>query len=176
MVDALLELWREGNLAPTVAEVASCSGVSHRSVFRYFEDLDELGRAAADRQQQLVAHLYELSDLGRGPLADRIRTLVESRVALFEEVAPTARVARLRAPFVAAIAARLTESRTYLRAQIGQQFAAELAAMAPHQADRAWAGADVLLSFESFELLRHAGRSPGEVGEALEHGLTALLG
>ena len=54
VVQAVLELVREGELAPGVEAVAARAGLSARSVFRYFDDLDDLCRAAIARQLALV--------------------------------------------------------------------------------------------------------------------------
>ena len=177
VVDALLELHREGNLAPTVAEVAAQSGVSHRSVFRYFEDIDELGRAAVERQQALVAHLLVVPDLGIGSFASRVDAIVAQRLSLYEEVKPTARVARLRAPFQPVIAATVAESRRLLREQLRAQFEPELSAMGPDVAEAALAAADVLVSFEGAELLREGRQLSVEATAAVfRHGLVSLFG
>ena len=44
VVDAMLELYVEGNLDPSSDEIAERAGLSPRSLFRYFEDLDDLGQ------------------------------------------------------------------------------------------------------------------------------------
>ena len=49
VLDAALELFREGHLEPTALQVAERSGLSPRSVFRYFEDTEALLRAAIAR-------------------------------------------------------------------------------------------------------------------------------
>lgn len=154
VVDALLELFREGELNPSVAAVAERSGVSLRSVFRYFDDLDEMGRIAIGRHLDSVGHLFDLPDIGQGPRADRIDALVEQRVALYERVAPVMRAALIRAPFQSVISSALRKRREFLRDQVQQQFAPELAMLEASAADAVLAGADVLTSFESMELLR----------------------
>ncbi|HWC33423.1 MAG TPA: TetR/AcrR family transcriptional regulator [Mycobacteriales bacterium] len=154
VVDALLELFREGELNPSVASVAERSGVSLRSVFRYFDDLDEMGRIAIGRHLDTVGHLFELSNAGQGPRADRIDALVSQRVTLYERVAPVMRAALIRAPFQPVIAAALHQRREYLREQVEQQFAPELATLPAAERSTVVAGADVLTSFESMELLR----------------------
>lgn len=174
VVDALLELYREGEMAPTMARVADRSGVSHRSVFRYFEDLDELSRVAIERQQDSLAHLVDVPAIGEGPLAERIERLIESRLALYEQAAPVARVARMRAPTIAVIAEDLKRSRERLRRQIRAHFRPELTAA--DQADAVYAAAAVLCSLESIEMLRHdRGLSVEASAGALRAGLTALF-
>ncbi|MBV8463124.1 MAG: helix-turn-helix transcriptional regulator, partial [Acidimicrobiales bacterium] len=51
VVDALLDLYREGNLRPSTDEIAERAGLSPRSLFRYFEDVDDLAGAAVNRAQ-----------------------------------------------------------------------------------------------------------------------------
>ncbi len=154
VVDALLELFREGELSPSVATVAERSGVSLRSVFRYFDDLDEMGRIAIGRHLERVGHLFELPNMGEGPRADRIDALVDQRVALYEQVAPVMRAALIRAPFQPVISTALRHRREFLRAMVEQQFAPELATLDADTAAAVMAAADVLTSFEALEVLR----------------------
>ena len=62
VVDAMLDLYGAGILEPSADEIAAQSGVSRRSVFRYFEDLDDLCRAAIARQKDRVSHLFLIDD------------------------------------------------------------------------------------------------------------------
>src|SRR4051794_40962540 len=91
VVDALLTLFREGDLNPSVATVAERSGVSLRSVFRYFDDLDEMGRIAIARHTDTVRHLFPLPKIGRGSRAERINRMADHRVTLYDAVAPIVR-------------------------------------------------------------------------------------
>src|SRR6185437_733480 len=52
VVDALLDLYGESNLRPSTAEIADRAGLSHRSLFRYFDDFDDLCREAICRAEQ----------------------------------------------------------------------------------------------------------------------------
>lgn len=176
VVDALLDLYAEGNLRPGAQEVAERSGVSRRSVFRYFDDLDDLDRTAIERQQQRVRHLLDIATLGEGPLPGRVSRLADQRVALFTEVRPAARVSRLRAPFHRVIAEELEQGRRFLSRQVERQFGAELAAMEPAAAKETLAAADALCSFEAFEFLTSRGLSPAEIAAAIRRGLASLLG
>ncbi len=153
VVDALLELYREGEMAPSVARVAERSGVSHRSVFRYFVDLDELLHVAVERQSEAIAPLVEIPDPGVGSFRDRIERFVDCRMALYEVVAPVARVARMRAPLQPILAENLRRSRRQLREQLSTQFEPELDGHP--DPDAVFAAAAVLCSIEGIEVLRH---------------------
>ena len=125
VVDALLELYGEGHMRPSLDLVAQRSGVSHRSVFRYFEDLDELDRVAIERFHERCAHLFEIPALGEGSLSARIERLVDQRLILHDATARVARVARMRAPTHPVLAENLVTNRDVLRRQMAAHFAVE---------------------------------------------------
>jgi TetR/AcrR family transcriptional regulator, regulator of autoinduction and epiphytic fitness len=127
VVDAVLDLIAEGNLRPGAAEIAERSGVSQRSLFRYFEDLDHLAAVAVERQAARADHLFEPLDTS-GSLDERVLRLVEHRLALWRAIGPVLRSARLRAPFQPAVAAGLAHRRDQLRAQLRGLFSRELEA------------------------------------------------
>lgn len=177
VVDALLDLYAEGNLRPGADEVAKRAGLSRRSVFRYFDDLDDLDRTAIARQQERVRPLWDIKGLGEGSLADRIAAMASMRCSLFETVAPAARVSRMRAPIHPVIASELGESRKLFIRQVERQFAPELEALAPAERKRMVAALDVACSFEAFDLMRAAhGMTVPQVREAMAAALGALLG
>lgn len=176
VVDAMLALHRAGNLDPSSAEIAEQAGLSPRSVFRYFDDLEDLARAAISRQQQRALPLVQLTVDRQAPLAERVATVVEQRLALFDEIGATAAVARLRAPFQPVIAEELQQGRAFLRTQIRRVFAPELGVLPAARAGALLAAADVLLSYESYALLRHdQGLSRPKAAAAMVEGLTALF-
>jgi len=154
VVDALLELFHEGQLDPSVATVAERSGVSLRSVFRYFDDLEEMSRMAIQRHFDAVHHLFEIPAIGEGSRGQRVAALVNQRITLFEQVAPVVRAAQLRAPFQPVLEEALRRRRTFLRRQIERQFAPELAALPPAEKFAVVRGADLLTSIEAVEMLR----------------------
>src|SRR5262249_37334621 len=67
VVEAILDLIREGIENPSVNEIAERSGVSVRSVFRHFDDLESLRTAAIEVHVRQVGPLFEL-DVPDGPL------------------------------------------------------------------------------------------------------------
>lgn len=176
VVDAFLELVRAGNPRPSVADVAERSGVSHRSVFRYFADKDELARTAIERQQAFARPLVALT-VGPGAVLDeRIERFVDRRLELFEALAPVARLSRSLVQLQPVIADELTANRQYLRAQVSHLFAPELQAMPPADAATTLALLDVICSFESVELLRFdQGLSRARTAAALDRAIRSML-
>ncbi|MEO6197314.1 MAG: TetR/AcrR family transcriptional regulator [Dehalococcoidia bacterium] len=176
VVDALLDLYQDGIVNPSADEIAACSGVSRRSVFRYFDDLDELCRVAIARQTDRISHLFPIAALGEGGLEERIDALVRQRVRLFDAIAPVARVARMRAPIQPVIAQQLRADGALLRRQLERQFERELANFDEHKRSIVVSAADVLTSFEAYELLvNRQGKSPEEAAAVMRVGLTVLL-
>ena len=71
IVDALLALLHQGVLTPTAAQIAEGAGVSVRSVFQHFEDLDALHLELAAEQARRVQPLLDPPD-ATGSLDERI--------------------------------------------------------------------------------------------------------
>ena len=97
VVDALFELLQERHTLPGVEAIAERAGVSVSSVFRYFDGLDDLREHTIERYFERFAPLFEVPQLGEGPLRQRIARLVEARLDLYDAIAPMAHIARLRA-------------------------------------------------------------------------------
>lgn len=177
VVDALLDLYMEGNQRPGAQEVAERSGVSRRSVFRYFDDLEDLDRTAIARHQARVAPLLELPGTGEGSLQERAETIAAQRVRLHVAIAPVARVSRRRALMHPVIAAELAEGRRYFERQVERQFAPELGKLPPSARLEALAAADGMCSFEFFDhLTAGRGRTPEEAHGAIARALVGLFG
>lgn len=154
VLDAVLELFREDAVYPGPAEVATRSGVSLRSVYRYFEDMETLVRAAMTRHLDRLQPLFVIENPGAGPLVDRVDQLVDQRLRLYDAVAPMMRAAVLRVRSNDLIRERLEENRRGLRHQIAEVFAPELGELTAGVSREVVAALDVLLEFESMEHLR----------------------
>lgn len=170
VVDALLELYGEGHMRPSLDLVAQRSGVSHRSVFRYFEDLNELDRVAIERFHERCAHLLEIPALGEGSLSARIERLVDQRLILHDATAPVARVARMLAPTHPVLAENIVTNRDVLRRQIAAHFAVEFEL---HESTTVLA-ISALTSMETIDLMR-SDHGSARVRSALIDSLTRLL-
>ena len=172
VIDALIELFGEGVYQPGSAEIAERAGISPRSLFRYFDDVDDLNRAAVERHLNTHRALFEIDIDPDAPTATKIEQLVDARVHLHETVAPSARAARLVAHRRDVIDAQLYETRRFMRTQVHRTFARELegdkAALLP--------AIDELCSFEAYEFMRNGHRmSRAKASAALVAALTQLL-
>ena len=155
VVDTILTIYHEGNLNPSLDEIAERSGVSHRSVFRYFEDLDELYRVAIDRHMASLEAYLELDEPPAEDLAGRIDQFVGHRLALYERIAPVARATRMRAPLNDLLQDNLARNRSRLRKQVRAHFRTDLAAVPGDDRDPLTNALTALLSIESIETMRH---------------------
>ncbi len=181
VLDAVLELFTEGDLSPAPESIAQRSGVSLRSVYRFVSDSDDLVRAAIDRHLERVGPLFVFEPVGEGPFEERMRVLVDARLRLHQAIAPAARaaVARTRmrpTPASEILRQSLHARRGMLRLQLARHFEAELSGFG-HQADAVLAAADALTQIETIDwFLVDGGYSADQVREALVTGLRRLLG
>jgi TetR/AcrR family transcriptional regulator of autoinduction and epiphytic fitness len=125
IVEAMLGLLEEGNLRPTAAQVAERAGLSVRSVFQHFADLEDLFRAVSEQRTNAVVELFAPFRYV-GSLADRIACFIQRRARLHETVAPVRRAAELQAPFSDTVAERLDLARNLNRYDAMNAFAPEL--------------------------------------------------
>jgi AcrR family transcriptional regulator len=176
VLDAVIQLFTEDQFAPNAAAVAERSGVSLRSVYRYFQDHDALVRAAIARNAERVAPFFDIPDLGKGPLDERVTRLISCRLRLYQEAAPTARAAIVRAPANPILRDQLESVRAMLRKQTVAMFAPELAAMTTEQRRAVTDAIDTLLQFESAEhLVGRLDLTPAQTADVLGRALTSLL-
>ena len=172
VIDALLALFSAGHYQPSAAEIAAKAGLSPRSLFRYFDDVDDLYRAAADRQLQIMLQLLQLSVSPADHVDDKIRAVAHSRLQVYERFTPAARALRAGASRSELVAALLTQARRFQRSQLCELFAPELAG----RAEVLLPAVEVLCSFGSYDRLRReSGLSPEAAAATLVAALTALL-
>ncbi len=176
VLDAVIELFAEHLLLPTAPQVAERSGVSPRSVFRYYEDTEALIQAAMRRHLDRVTPLFEMADMGIGGFEDRSQRFIAAHLRLYDAIAPTARAALLRAPSNAAIAARLDAARNERRARLEAMFAPELRGVSAARQRTLLAAVDAVFQFEGLEHLhRHLGLTRRQATEVLSHTLDVHL-
>ena len=176
VLDAAIALFAEGNLQPTPAEVAARSGVSHRSINRYFPDTRSLLRAAVDRQIEVGLPLFKLHRIGKGPREARITAFVSMRLDGYGALGATARAANSLAATSRIVRSELGVVRQLMTDQVERQFAPELDELDDGQRAARLLAVDALFQFEALDYCcRLRGLSRPQAQRQLELALDALL-
>ncbi len=176
VVDAIYELWSEDNLKPSAQQIAERSGVSLRSVFRYFDDLDSLVDTAIERHMHETDHHFELL-APVGTLQDRAADYAAHRVRRHYEMRGVSTATRIRAPFQSQLAEVLRHRERQVAAQITLLFEDELADFDDASRDERVAAVEALVSEEGMEIMdRIKHFDPDRVEKTLVSGLLLLLG
>ena len=164
VVDAMVSLLAEGVLDVTLELAAERAGVSVRSVFRYFDGVDDLRRQTAARHFAVVDDRLRSLDPAAHDRAARVAAFVEDRVALFASSATPARIARQRAEFIPVVAEHLARVRARLAEHVRVAFGPELAGLSAGASDDLVAVIDVAVSQDAWDSLRQIhGRERADV-------------
>lgn len=175
IADALLDLITEGNLRPTAREIAARAGISLRSVYVHFEDLEDLFCVAARRNFDRIAPvLAPVPD--RGSVRTRVEAVVRRRAQLFEQLGPIRRASELQAPFSPTLQRFVTGAQTQARKELERVFGPELDGLSTAARTRALAMIDALTSGATWDVLgeRH-GLSPAEAQRAIIEAVVTQL-
>ncbi len=151
VLEAALELFEEENLEPNPEQIAQRAGVSTRSVYRYFEDRDELVRAVIAHKQLKVLPMFHIENIGIGDLPSRISRLVDSRLNVYEAIGATARAMAIKASSDPDISKQVQFRKSIFREQIEVSFAQEFERMTPTQRADSLNAIDALTQVESLD-------------------------
>lgn len=133
MVDALLDLLRAGTLRPSSAQIAERAGVTQRTLFNQFGDMDSLISAVAARQSERVLSL--LPSAGQGTLEERAERYCEGLEVLLEETMNVRWAVVTSATPMAPASAAVGTARQFVRRRLADAFAPELDAVGGATAD-----------------------------------------
>ncbi|WP_349876702.1 TetR/AcrR family transcriptional regulator [Micromonospora sp. HUAS YX12] len=130
IVEAHLALIDSGDLRPTGERIAERAGVSLRTLWTNFKDMETLfaatGRRVGERQAALWRPVPpEL------PLTGRIAAFCDQRARLLEVLAPSARASALREPFSPQLRRNRETAIARVRQEIESVFGPELAHAGP---------------------------------------------
>ena len=170
IVQAMLDLVREGHVSPSAELVAARAEVGLRTVFRHFKDLESLYR---EMSAVIEAELMSLADtpFKAATWRDRVLELVERRGWAYERIAPFKRASEVHRHQSIALdlhnAKLVAGARDILRREVP-------AALAD---DRdTFEAIDLLLSFDAWRRLRQDQSLPQEAAtEVLQAMISALL-
>lgn len=170
-------MFAEENLVPTIEQVAKRSGLSLRSLYRYFADVDELLRVAIDLAMSEGRNLARIDGLAEGPFDVRIERFVSSRVRLYETLGSNYRATVHHASHLPPLRDALERTRSDFRRQLEAQFEPELRRFDEPQRFLTTAACDAMCQFDSIDLLRRSRRlTVAETETTLALVLTAMLG
>lgn len=149
-----LELLREGYLDPSVDDIATRSGLSQRTVFRLFGDVEQLFSAAVAAQAERVGTLLGALQV-TGTRKARIQRLVRARARLYEEVSPVRRFALRHAPFQPVIRSGIEGLNAVLRGQLEDLFEIEISTCPRNERAGLVERLNLLSSWPVWETLRN---------------------
>jgi AcrR family transcriptional regulator len=150
---AMLALIQGGNLRPTAAEVAERAGVSLRSVFQHFDDMESLYADVAAAQMARLGH-YISQEPAAGTTQQRLEAFVERRSELLELVTPVRRAAILQEPFSEVLAARLRWAHDMARDEVERTFSPELEEIRLEDRDETATALDVATNWPAWDSCR----------------------
>ncbi|MDQ3155593.1 MAG: TetR/AcrR family transcriptional regulator [Actinomycetota bacterium] len=176
IVAAHTALLREGNLKPTGKVIAERAGVSVRTLWLNFKDLESLlGESTAYWLADDEA-LWHPIDPGL-PLGDRITQFCQQRSRRLENIAPAARAAALGEPFSPALQASRRRHVERVRHDIEVTFAPELSSDGTDQREQLVIGLAVAASWSAWQLLRDDyGVAVSEATAVMRNTIGILLG
>ena len=176
IVEALVSLYAEGHADPSGADIAERAGVSERSLFRHFDDIDDLCHTAFVVQWKRLADRTQLHTPASAPIHEKVAAVVEQRVGLYLDMMNVMRITRMHAVRNNTVLRHVQSSRKEMRSQLEKLFAPECEQMTTDGAKTFLLTANALLSFEHVEQLRlDQGMPTTRINSLLSASLLALL-
>jgi TetR/AcrR family transcriptional regulator of autoinduction and epiphytic fitness len=174
IVDAHLALLHDGDLRPTGERIAERAGVSLRTLWTNFKDMETLFAAAGRRLIELQLEAYEPIPPSLS-LPDRVDRFCRQRARMLEILAPAARAAVTREPFSAQLRRNRAIEIARVSDEIATLFAAELEAAGAEEVELR----DALVTtvtYASWSVLREQlSLSPERAGAVMRRTVAALL-
>ncbi|MGC5330240.1 TetR/AcrR family transcriptional regulator [Micromonospora sp. DT62] len=132
IVEAHLALISEGDLRPTGERIAERAGISLRTLWTNFKDMETLFEASGAEllRQQDAAHRPISPAL---PLARRVDAYCRQRARLLQLIAPSARAAQMREPVSGQLRRNRLKHIARVRDEVEHLFAAELEQAGPER-------------------------------------------
>ena len=170
IVAAMLELVREGRIAPTAEEVARRAQVGLRTVFRRFKDMESLYAEMAGAIDERIASISD-EFVGRGDWLTNLSQMVDRRLQAYEIIMPY-RVAAEALKFQSTV--MLTQHMKFVREERQRLLGLMPEALLD---DRVLTeGLEAALSFDMWNQLRNDQRlGAGEAGDVVKRIVGSLL-
>jgi TetR/AcrR family transcriptional regulator of autoinduction and epiphytic fitness len=175
IVDAMRALHAEGDVRPTAPRIAQRAGVSLRTVWQQFADMETLLVEADRRDDEILRSLVQRIDPDQ-PRAVRIALFISQRARILEQMSPSWRAARIHQPFSDELQRNKIRTLANARAEVAKIFALELSELAEPQRQQLLDGLHAISVWSFWESLRtDLGLSPAQAEEVVRMNFTALL-
>jgi AcrR family transcriptional regulator len=166
IVEAMLHLVGNGDVAPSAARVADIAGVGLRTVFRHFDDMDALYREMSAVIEERVLPIIAQPLTGSNWKA-KMSEIADRRAIVFETILPyriSANLKRFQSSYL------MQDYQRLLKAE-----ADGIEALLPDSVKKdtvGMRGLNVILSFQTWRLLRH---DQGLTNDDARHVIKRLL-
>ncbi len=175
IIEAMRALHAEGDPRPTAPRVAERAGVSVRTVWQQFADMETLLVEAIRRDDQILKSLRIRIEPDQ-PLAARVNQIVGQRARILEQMTPTWRAARLHEPFSGQLQGHTAKMLAVAKAELETVFARELAELEPGRRQQLADSLHAISIWSFWESLRtELGLGPAQARELVGSTFTALL-
>lgn len=182
VIDAMHDLVQQGHVAASPSQLARHSGVSTRSILRFFPTTEDLLLAVFSRQAAGLAHLSPIPDPGARPLEDRVSAYVGHQFDVYRAMTPLSAIIVPTAKTMPRLREAIVEHRSQLLAMTRDHFRPELNTMPQPRRSHTELGIHLMCQHESINTLLHEQALPdddaralliGSIHAVLHHGLEA---
>lgn len=176
VIEAMHDLAQQGHVAASPSQLAQHSGVSTRSILRFFPTTEDLLLAVLARQAAELANLSPIRDPGARPLEDRVSAYVDHRLDLYGAMTPLSAITMPTASTMPRLRQAIVEHRSQFLALTRDHFRPELDTMTQPRRSHTELGIHLMCQHESIDtLLIEQGGSVPEAAAILRSSVTALL-
>lgn len=174
IISALLDLIASGDVAPTAQRIADRAGVSVRSVYQHFTDVEGLYADAAARMYERIRASAAEIDPGLA-LTKRVEAFADGRASTLEALRPFNRAVRLMEPSSERIRRYRLDMERWDKDRVGKVFAPELRSMDSARRGAVLGGIDGVTSADVWDHLRRNGQSARGARQVLRVTVARLL-
>jgi TetR/AcrR family transcriptional regulator, regulator of autoinduction and epiphytic fitness len=175
IIDAMRALNAEGDIQPTARRITERAGVSVRTFWQQFADMEALLVEATKRDDEILHAMREPIDPDE-PLATRITLFVRGRARILEYLTPSWRAARLQLPFSAQLQSYNAGLLTMAKEEVEKVFAPELTKLDDSRRRQLIDGLHAISIWSFWESLRtEVGLGPRQARDLVRTTFAAML-
>lgn len=152
--DAILAMLQKGHSPMETDLLVATSGITMQRMSEVFVDADDIRKHVVQRFKDRFHHLYLMEGPAAGPLDDRLRVFVDTRIRMMSEVGQIVAFARARALDHKLFGDGLARMRELLREQVRYQFSLELHDLTEANSEALVSIVDTFASPEAWDVLQ----------------------